>query len=421
MSLSALTLKEIKSLVRDKAFIASLIITPIILLSLGGVESHTVHKAVKEEISAIARTKTLIILEDRGNLAIDFANALMGMGSNINTINITKANPILYLKQGYGIVIVVPKGFSKNVSMGSPGSVRIYMKSKGISFSYSARSAGLSEALRIALGKALSKTLGVPMNLFLSPIRTESYVLLPSLGLVGAQEAQSLFWLPLTIGMIFFILVMVVAQLSALSMSFEREEKTLELLFSLPISRGQIVLSKISGAFVVSLIEAAVFVSSMLAYLRLIGGVGGISSGPAFRLLEKPETMILLSLSLIVVLLFVSSLAMLLGSFGKDPRTSQSISSSVILPLALIAYFVSFSGLPGGIAGYAIASLPVSTVVVSILAPLQGNSALAIYSLIINVVYMMISIYILIRAASGERLLIGFRATRLVHGFIRRA
>ncbi len=413
MSLSALTLKEIKSLMRDKAFLASLIITPIILLSLGGVESHTVHKAIKEEVGIITRTKTLVILEDRGNISISFANALASMGSRINVIssNGSKANPLLYLKEGYGLVIVIPKGFSKNVSEGVPGNVKIYMRAKGISFSLSARSMGLSEVLRVALGRALSENLGIPMNLFLSPIRTESYVLMPSVGLLSSQEAQSLLWLPLTIGMIFLILVMVVAQLSALSMSFEREEKTLELLFSLPMSRSQIVLSKISGAFIVSLVEAAVFVSSMIAYLKMIGEAGGISSGPAFRLLERPETLTLLSISLIVVLLFVSSLAMLLGSFGKDPRTSQSISSSVILPLALIAYFISFAGLPGGAAGYAIALLPVSTLVVSVLAPLQGNSLLAVYSLIVNVVYMIIAIYVLIKFASGERLLIGFRTS----------
>jgi len=413
MSFSALTLKEIKSLMRDKAFLASLIITPIILLSLGGVESHAVHKAIKEEVGIITRTKTLVILEDKGNISVGFANALASMGNNINVISSkeNKANPLLYLKEGYGLVIIIPKGFSKNISAGIPGNVKIYMRTKGISFSLSARSMGLSEALKVALVRALSKSLGVPMNLFLSPLRTESYVLIPSVGLLKSQEAQSLLWFPLTIGMIFLILVMIVAQLSALSMSFEREEKTLELLFSLPMPRSQIVLSKISGAFIVSLVEAVVFIFSMMAYLKMIGGAGGINSGPALKLIERPETLALLSTSLIVVLLFVSSLAMLLGSFGKDPRTSQTISSSVILPLALIAYFISFAGIPGGAAGYAIASLPVSTLVVSILAPLQGNSFLAMYSLIVNIIYMITAIYALIRFASGERLLIGFRTS----------
>jgi len=53
VTLKVLTLKEVKSLLRDRTFLASLIITPLILISLGVVESHVMHKAVKEEATAI--------------------------------------------------------------------------------------------------------------------------------------------------------------------------------------------------------------------------------------------------------------------------------------------------------------------------------------------------------------------------------
>jgi len=131
----------------------------------------------------------------------------------------TSANPTELLNGGYDTVLVIPQGFSENLSKGRPGRVDLYVKVKGLSLTFSARTEGISSALRVALGKALSEVLGIPQTLFLSPLSVNSYVLVPSIGLLPPQEASSLLWLPLSVGMILLILAMVVAQISALSMS----------------------------------------------------------------------------------------------------------------------------------------------------------------------------------------------------------
>ncbi len=412
MSLKPLTLKEIKSLVRDRTFLASLIITPLILLSMGAVESHMVNKAVKEESLAIVKMKIAIAVEDKGDVAEKLALALKDKSNNIQLFEVKKVDPLRLFKEGFSAVLVIPEGFSENITSGKQGVIDVYLKGQGAGISMTARTQGLDSAVRIALGKALSETLGIPETLFLSPLRIRSFVFIPSLGVLNSREASSLMWLPLSIGMILLVLAIVVAQLSALSMSFEREEKTLELLLSLPISRSSIIFSKISGAFLVSLIEVVVFSASIIGYLKLIASSGGVEIGPALKILESPKTLTLLSGSMVVVLFFISALAMLLGMFGKDPRTSQSISTSVVAPLALIGYFITLGGIPGGSAGFVVASLPITPVVISILAPLQGKTFLALYSIGVNTVYMIISIYALAKVASGERLLIGFRVER---------
>jgi ABC-2 type transport system permease protein len=409
LSLGPLTFKEIKSLLRDRAFVASLIIAPIILLSLGAAESHAINKTIQEERIAFLKTKILIVTEDKGNLTNEFVKVLSSLGRNVTVTKTSNASPIDYLNKGYTIVLLIPKGFSKNITAGKPGSVELYTKVKRVSVSVSARTSGISSILEIAFKQALAKAFGIPQSILLSPINVKSHVFVPSIGILSPQELNSLTWIPLTIGMIFLILIIVVAQLSALSMSFEREERTLELLLSLPIPRTSIILSKIVGAFVVSIIEVIVFAASMIGYIRLITGAGGLTTGPIMKVLSSPFTLTLLSLSMIVSLLFVSSIAMLLGLFGKDPRSSQGIATSVITPLALIGYFVTLSGVPTGTLGYAIGSIPTAHVVISVLAPLQGSLKLAIYSLLINTVYTVISIYVLIRVASSERLLIGFK------------
>jgi ABC-2 type transport system permease protein len=149
------------------------------------------------------------------------------------------------------------------------------------------------------------------------------------------------------IPIILFMVIVMAAQMIATSVASEKENKTLETLLSLPISRRQIVSAKLIAAGAVALLMAGVYMFGFRYY------VDGLSGGQATNVTtEMKQAIELLGLkldtsgylmlggSLFFGILSALSVAMILGVFAEDTKTVQGVITPLMV-LVMIPYLIT--------------------------------------------------------------------------------
>lgn len=149
------------------------------------------------------------------------------------------------------------------------------------------------------------------------------------------------------IPIILFMVIVMAAQMIATSVASEKENKTLETLLSLPISRRQIVSAKLIAAGVVALLMAGVYMFGFRYY------VDGLSGGQATNVTTEMKQAIeflglkldtlgylMLGGSLFFGILSALSMAMILGVFAEDTKAVQGVITPLMV-LVMIPYLIT--------------------------------------------------------------------------------
>jgi ABC-2 type transport system permease protein len=207
------------------------------------------------------------------------------------------------------------------------------------------------------------------------------------------------------------------AQMIAAAVATEKENKTLETLLSLPISRGTIVTTKMLSAGLVSLLMAGIY---MLGIKNFNSGITGMmnssvnvgvesSSEIARELGLKLTTIGLAELGTILFLaiLLALAIAMILGAFSEDAKSAQGVVAPLMI-LVMIPYFITLFmdvNVLSAPVRYLIYAIPFSHIFLAIPNILLGNDLFILYGSIYLLVLFIVFVWIAAKIFSSDLIL----------------
>ncbi len=337
-SLGKIIRKEVKELLTPATLIPIIIIA-ILFGSLGGVFGGVEEQL--EEPPMIA-----VINEDGGSLSL-VAMAVFNATSDIvyNGTDVQEALNVLDEKGGVSL-FVIPSNFTSDIENDTRGTIEIFwiMKGAGIMDSVPGAAADanlmyVDQAISAAL---INGNMSDNASLILNPTQYYETTLFKGKEMTGispptiasVMSSQS-FVMPLIVMMVIIYAGSIVIS----SMGSEKENKTLETLLTMPVSRTSIVFGKLIGAALVGLLMAVIYMFGMSYYFDSLMGSTSIDLAE-FGLTLSILDYVLVGMSLFASLVFALALCMILGIFTKNYKAAQTMTMPVTF-LAMIPMFVT--------------------------------------------------------------------------------
>ncbi|MDI6846129.1 MAG: ABC transporter permease [Candidatus Saccharicenans sp.] len=343
---SNLLIKEIKELL-NKQLIISLVFILVLFNFIGSITKSEMKKAM-------AKQKVAVLDLDRSDISRNLIGALNMAGFIIEEKTGEKERVIGEVRDsGLDLLVVFPEGFGQLASSFQPVTVETYSFLKGLSISGRTK----TEVVRALINSTndylsnefLKKKIpDADPKLLKAPIKNREFVVVKERQaegsasmIVGALTAQN-FILPVILMMI----ILYSAQMVITAIAMEKQNKTLETLLTVPISRGAIVAAKMLGATVVGLLSAVIYMYgfrnafsfSDTDVTKALGGITPILK--QLGLTISTQGYVLFGISLFLTMLCALALATLLGVLAEDYRTAQALSFPLVF-LLMIPYFIS--------------------------------------------------------------------------------
>ncbi|MDN5321485.1 MAG: type transport system permease protein [Thermococcaceae archaeon] len=398
-----LVMKELKDLLRDKGLIFGIIIVPLIIYPALGQMMQVGFEQAQEE------TKVVLVNLDEGQ----YGDLLIKALETAPNVTLTKIDALSIdeairkaQEKNYNMIVIIPKNFSKAIENNQKAQVEVYGIIRGISGGMrEAVSEGRINAVPTVLNEYLAK-LKIQQNMegdpeaILKPIDAKSFTVIkgrvvaipPSL-VANLITSQS-FSMPIVI----FIMIILVAQMSAGSMAMEKENKTLETLLTLPVKRITIVAGKMVGTAVIGIIAAIAYMIGMRNYLGSLTSSAQVGiTLEELGLTVTPQGAALFVLIMFLAMIFALSFAMLLAVFAEDTKSANTVVSAGIMPLTFPTFILMFADLetlPLAIK-YLLLAIPFSHPILASRAMLMGEYstmyASAVYLGVLSVLMLLIT------------------------------
>lgn len=399
--------KEIKEMLTPQLWIPFFAVI-VVFFVIGNIT----NKQMKQQNSA--KDKIVIADMDQSDLS---RTAIQTIEKNAEVIQATASSSEDFLVQMKDqkilVGLIIPQGFEQNVFLNGRGSIESYtlmtnfsaLAGKKLSVS-TAATATINEIVSNAMiGARVGSTEVAQLK---QPIEVKNYV--SANGVIREGSATALLGYILsqttTIPTVLFVVIIMAAQMIASAVATEKENKTLETLLSLPISRKAIVASKMLAAGLVSLVMASVY---MLGIRNMNSGISGVASGVTtggddvanlaaqlglkFTVVSYAE----LGLVLFLAILLALAIAMILGAFAEDAKSAQGVVAPLMI-LVMIPYFLILFMDPNSLSTavrYAIYAVPFSHIFLAMPNILLGNHAFvlagAAYLLVLFIVFVLLA------------------------------
>ncbi len=408
--LKAVISKEVKELIRDPRILLGMIIVPLIMFPLMGFAMQSIFTQVQESVKQV----TVGVADlDNGNWSQALIENLIGLGANVTVINASDESQAVQQMQIYNLtdLIVIPKGFSQNVTEGKKAQLKTYSVYSGSGMVESARSEAVNSLIEMV------KRLWAPDPFIVSKNSVVKGKPLPIPPEVLFNLAMSQYVAtPIALS----IIIVFAMQLAATSVASEKEEKTLETLLSLPINRFTILMGKLFGSIFVALLGAVAYLigftyymGEMFTFVPTEVGVDLAELGLAPSLLGY----VLMGISLFVSLLSALALAVVIFAFTEDVRSAQAVVGYIypliFIPMFLLMYTDVFSlPLPLQIL---ILAIPYSHPILAARAAVTGNYLIAIGGIAYVSAFTVVILYVAAKFFATEKILtarIKFRKLR---------
>jgi ABC-2 type transport system permease protein len=275
--LISIVIKEVKELVRDPKILIGVILMPIIIFPLMGSAIKISQESVQR---AVVGASFAVYTSDSGIVT----DALLEYLYNNNTvvpieaINIEDAL-IQFQNSDSNALIHIPNGYNDNITKGERGRLRIYANLRNLNLAETQSTDTVTSLIglynyyfsisRIRRLLDETTTIGTPEG-FRSPISISYASLLkgnvleiPPTAIINLVMSQSIM-LPIMVMM----MVMFAIQMAATSIALEKEQKTLETLMTLPVSRMTILAGKLSGSIVIAIAGSVSYLIGFGVYMN---------------------------------------------------------------------------------------------------------------------------------------------------------
>ena len=411
--LTTILIKEMKDLLRDPKIVIGMIVVPLVMFPAMGAMFRTGIESAESEI------QVGVIDLDNQEFSKAFITALQNNPGvkladleSQDTEDAIQEAESLELK----VFIVIPEGFTSDIEDVAGAEISVYALVKGLGISEVISTARVDEIIQ-RINRQLSEKViedqmpGVDPGNVINPIISQGYTIIqgkkvdiPPALIAGLISSQS-FIVPVVL----MVMILFVAQMAATSMATEKENKTLETLLTLPVSRLSILAGKMGGTAVVSLIAAVAYIIGFSYYMSAFQ----FDSGELPISLEEiglsitPLGFILLGISIFMAVLAALSLAMILAVFTQDVRSAQSLVSFTIMPLvfpAMILVFTDINSLPTALK-YVLLVLPFSHPTIAASAVALKDYGMVLGGIAYLAVFTLVVLYIAARMFSTERVI----------------
>ncbi|MGB9816652.1 MAG: ABC transporter permease [Desulfurococcaceae archaeon] len=389
MVLTQLVKREIKAFLKNPGFIISLVILFAFYAAMGGI----MRRSAEETQRIILQSNIGFVVED--NTA--FVQEL------VKTINETLGGRVkIYSNireavEDTGVGLLIPRGFTTNITnnlttLYLSSMVKIDSPSTTIVQAKTSILSQLASLIEHILPYVVSKTLGYEIS-------GEYMVSIHGSALFYGREVDSallmgfltfITMLPLLVG----ILIGTNAGYAAQLVAYEKLEKAFEMLLAQPIKRSSIVIAKIIGASVATIIYSAVILASIfiLALGSIPGEVQSIDNSVITSSITELSRqlgldvafhfIVSIAIALILGLLETGSLGIILGSMASDERTAGLLITPVMFLYLGLAFAFTFIGFQVNIAtsvlaGFIVLPLPM----VYMLSLISGETIYIVVSL----------------------------------------
>ncbi|MHA1608618.1 MAG: ABC transporter permease [Candidatus Njordarchaeales archaeon] len=419
--------KELREIFRDPRLFLGMILVPLIMFPIMGIAMKGIMSSAMEKSYEEA---TLGILNlDEGSMAdqiigsVEFKLALQQYNITIVFVNesgVTKREDIpRFLSENRTIqaVIVIPENFTECINNQTPTVVEVYIGMRDISFAASS----VEDKVQIfidVLRKTISYVVMLSSNPNINPVFIENPILPIQNTIYKGKVLRNIspsaiasilsfqaFMIPIAM----MVLLTIAIQFAAISIASEKEQKTLETLLSLPVNRSTILLGKLTGSLIVSLVGTIGYMLGFQYYMSSITESMPIEQVPleAIGLGIDAIGYILLAISLFLSLLSTLSMVTILAAFAEDVRSAQSLTGILILPITLIALFSMFAVSFGTIGPwiYILLVIPFSNPMVTPYFIMNKTYLPVILGMVALIIETLISFQIAARFYSSEKIL----------------
>ncbi len=416
--LGNVVLKELKELLRDPKILIGMIVVPLVMFPIMG---FVIRGAMESTEERLQRLQVGFVDFDHGVIAKNLTDFLDGFPTmtlvNISASSLDEAVEILQTETNATDLIVIPAGFTENVSRGNPEeypvNVEVYSVFSGAGgiaeTVTSSAIIGYLEAFKRWLSPDLFQTVS-------KSIIKGGPVDVPPSVLFGIMYSQ-VFALPVTIS----ILLVFSMQIAATSVASEKEEKTLETLLSLPISRFTILSGKLVGSIIVAAAGAVAIMVGFNYYMGSFMVIGDMGVSVDLAAIGMAPTLLgyaVLGASVFMALLSALALAIIISAFSEDVRGAQSVVGYlyviIMLPMFIIM-FTDFNSLPLAVRMVLLA-VPYTHPMLAAQASLTGNYLTAVLGVGYVALFTVALLYVAAKLFATEKILtakLKFRVLRL--------
>ncbi len=406
-NLSKITKKEIKELLTPGTIIPIIVIA-LLFGSLGGVFS-----GVEDQLAE--PPKIALINDDTGMLAT-VAQVVMEDNAEIVYQGSSVQEALQALDEQGGVsLFIIPSNFTENILNNNTGTIEAFWIMHGAGIMDNIPGAA-ADAILGTVDRAISATLityGLSTNasIILNPTQlTETTIFkgkemsgISPTTIAGVMSQQS-FIMPLIVMMVIIYAGSIVIS----SMGSEKENKTLETLLTMPVSRTSIVFGKLLGAAVVGLLMAIIFMMGMSFYFSSLIASVTIDLAQYGMTLDVVDY-VLVGISLFSALVFALALCMILGIFTKNYKAAQTMTLPVTF-LAMIPMFVTmftdFDTLPMA-AKVMVFAIPFSHPMIAMRSLMFDDYALVLSGIAYSVTLALLAMFVAVTLFKKDILLTG--------------
>lgn len=409
--------KELMEMIRDPKLLLGMLIVPMLIFPIMGVAIGSTREATEESVAKSTVGFYTMDQTDGNDTYSMYLKAYLEF-SNIACDNITADNPGQAIRKamdrGDKALVVIPTNFTENIVALKSATVDLYGILRDFSMTegtvYVQASTALEGFNRSLVSKRLeqaypnetAQNLTTPLvTKNLSIIKGEPKNVDPNL--VGATITGSTIAMPMAL----MILLIMAGQLAATSVAMEKEQKTLEVLLTLPVKRINILIGKLSGVILVSMLATVSYLIGFSFYFSSFGVSAGSVDLASLGLSPTPLGISLLAVTLLLSFVSALSLAVLLSVFAKDVRSAQSLMGVLYIPImipGLVLMFAPVNTLPGGLQAMVLA-IPFSYPIIASQALYTQQYLFVVLGIVYQAIFTAVVLALAARVFSTEKIM----------------
>ena len=356
-SLRSLAVKELKELLRDPKILIGVILLPVVVFPLMGGAIQVSQESVQK---AIEGAPLAVWTDDQGPLADSLLEYFYRL-ENVVPLTAGSLEEALsaFLESENPVLVYIPKGYNENITQGLQARIKVYTNLKNLNMAET-QSADIATRLiqlynnefSLIRLRILLNTSGFPGSpqAYRNPIELQHLSILkgrvlevPPANILGLVMSQSVM-LPIMVMM----MVVFAIQMAATSIALEKEQKTLEILMTLPVNRLTILAGKLVGSTVIALGGSIGYLVGFGYYMNsafsFVPEAASMSLSD-FQVGITPAGYLLLGVVIFTTLISALALALSVGAFADNVRSAQSLTSIMITPIIIPSIVLMFSDL----------------------------------------------------------------------------
>jgi ABC-2 type transport system permease protein len=418
-SLWALIVKEVKELVRDPKILVGVVLMPIIIFPIMGAAIQVSQESVER---AIRGASFAVYTDDKGFVT----DALLSYLYTDNMVVPIDADSledalVAFKATDSSALIYVPNGYHTNITLGLNGVLRIYANLRNLNmaetqstnvvallinaYNYEFSIAKIRNLLAQTGNIGTPEAVRSPIVIQYASILKGNVLDIPPSAIFNLVMGQSIM-LPIMVMMMIIFAI----QMAATSIALEKEQKTLETLMTLPVSRFTILAGKLSGSVVIALAGS---VSYLVGFGFYINSAFSFVPGATTMNIDDvgigitPLGMALVGVVIFVTLVSALAMALSVAVFADNVRSAQSFTGALVTPIMIPAIVLMFSDiemLPQSFQWIMLA-IPYTHTIIATKAAFLANYAVVVRSILFIGVWTVVVLYAAARIFSTERII----------------